>query len=584
MPSVAMSQIKCPVCGESKFIIEGGMYKCEVCNSIFKDNEAAEIVKKMEEQAENYIGNLRYRLREETNQEILDNATIERLADNILDQLPEGDVVALYYKNFARRFKDRNRYKNTIIELCDVDMKVFQARQIAKTMIRFYEFYVKDAIENFMNVKGVSAELSAEYKKKQASYADQAEELIPSIRRDILIICAEEDYADAQSIVSFFESKGKKCWFKPRNFDPNCGDRSKFMKQVVDSTKSALFINSINAQRNPEIRELMFEVVESQRSRNVCHRAILSADNVCITEDSFYDNAIVCRPQDGLRYVLEALKRDGRREADLKKIVQMVNSKAYEMAEQIILNKLFDNIEAEEPFLREQLLKVHVGLHKQEDPLFNDNVNKLKGLSNAEEIEELEDKYPIIIDAEKLRTEADNLVKAGKVEEGIALYKRATKKNDHVAYYALGDMYFKGKHVTKDIDKAVNYYDLSAKQGNAEACRVLGFLYENGRFIPKDDKKAFEYYLAGAKLGQGFCALKIADRYADSTSPDFSEKDAFYWYKEAAKQGVLDAIVKLGIFYKYGKGTPVNLANAKKCFEFAAARNDKAAMKELYGH
>ena len=107
---MSMKELKCPHCGESNFDVQGATCKCLICNTVFKDDEVAEIRNFMLEQADNFIGNLRFRLREETTKEIIDVKTVESLADNILNQKPD-DVVAIYYKAFARRFRNRNGYK-----------------------------------------------------------------------------------------------------------------------------------------------------------------------------------------------------------------------------------------------------------------------------------------------------------------------------------------------------------------------------------------------------------------------------------------------------------------------------------------
>jgi serine/threonine protein kinase len=68
-------------------------------------------------------------------------------------------------------------------------------------------------------------------------------------------------------------------------------------------------------------------------------------------------------------------------------------------------------------------------------------------------------------------------------------------------YFQLGENYYNGKGVPKDLKKAVKYYQLAANKGHALAQYGLGFCYENGQGVPQDFKKAAEYYQLAAKQG-----------------------------------------------------------------------------------
>ena len=51
--------------------------------------------------------------------------------------------------------------------------------------------------------------------------------------------------------------------------------------------------------------------------------------------------------------------------------------------------------------------------------------------------------------------------------EGARLFKVASEKGHIFATYELGECYYKGEGVEKDLSKAVHYYKLAADQGNA---------------------------------------------------------------------------------------------------------------------
>ena len=72
----------------------------------------------------------------------------------------------------------------------------------------------------------------------------------------------------------------------------------------------------------------------------------------------------------------------------------------------------------------------------------------------------------------------------------------------------LGEMYFLGKGVKQDYQKAAEWYRKAAEQGRANSQYNLGFMYENGQGVKQDFQEAAKWYRLAAK-----------------------------WYRKAAEQG-----------------------------------------------
>ena len=83
--------------------------------------------------------------------------------------------------------------------------------------------------------------------------------------------------------------------------------------------------------------------------------------------------------------------------------------------------------------------------------------------------------------------------------------KKLAEKGDSDAQYKLGQMYRKGKGISRDYKQAAYWYTKAAEQGNAHAQFFLGKMYWMGKGIPQDEKQAV--------------------------------KQAVYWWTKAAEQG-----------------------------------------------
>ncbi len=67
-------------------------------------------------------------------------------------------------------------------------------------------------------------------------------------------------------------------------------------------------------------------------------------------------------------------------------------------------------------------------------------------------------------------------------------------KNIPRAEHVLGELYFNGYGVEKDMEKGLMFYRLAAYHGEALAKLKLGFIYENGQAKAQDDPHADDWY------------------------------------------------------------------------------------------
>jgi TPR repeat protein len=81
-------------------------------------------------------------------------------------------------------------------------------------------------------------------------------------------------------------------------------------------------------------------------------------------------------------------------------------------------------------------------------------------------------------------------VRAGSSDEEIADLMSKAEQGDAIAQHNLGFMYFEGKGIPQDFDKAAYWFTKAAEQGSWVAQYNLGFLYSKSQ----DYVRAYAWY------------------------------------------------------------------------------------------
>ena len=203
---------------------------------------------------------------------------------------------------------------------------------------------------------------------------------------------------------------------------------------------------------------------------------------------------------------------------------------------------------------------------------------------------------------------------SGAVEEGNSMAKKDVADNVAAAYAGLGELYYHGWGVTKDVEAARALYAKAAIRDNALALeRLADYVYvgyETGK--PNPEKAIAMYRELGGSLSDEAkwrvgkyefdqqhydAANRFFFRLANSTMELPSEVDdvyltmadkvystdkpaAYYYYSTTAAHGVKNVkqYVRLGYMMLHGQGTSVNQLKSMEYFELAAKMNDPEAI------
>ncbi|MDR3279987.1 MAG: sel1 repeat family protein [Synergistaceae bacterium] len=191
---------------------------------------------------------------------------------------------------------------------------------------------------------------------------------------------------------------------------------------------------------------------------------------------------------------------------------------------------------------------------------------------------------PSIPNAARLKSERDALASATpQITYGalLPIVERYAATESQPARIFLGDMYYRGLGVSKDIAEAVKLFTAPAESGAAYAQAALGEIFYADMTV-KDDAKASGYFRAAADQGIADAQMRLGDMYKDGLGLERNLEDAYMWYYLAslngdpAAQSRLDDLDGKGFF----KGKSVSGATARRAKERARKIYDAAVAPE----
>lgn len=165
------------------------------------------------------------------------------------------------------------------------------------------------------------------------------------------------------------------------------------------------------------------------------------------------------------------------------------------------------------------------------------------------------------------------------LEKTFLCYKESAEKGYPDAINNYADMYLRGEYVEKDDKRALALFKKAAEHEVAEAMYTLGYMFENGIGTEIDLEESKAWFTKSALAGDVFAANRLGHEAVENGQGE----EAISWYKMAAEQGDSYGEFNLGLCYENGIGTPVNLKKAKSWYQKAALKGDEQAKERLKG-
>lgn len=127
------------------------------------------------------------------------------------------------------------------------------------------------------------------------------------------------------------------------------------------------------------------------------------------------------------------------------------------------------------------------------------------------------------------------------VAKAIENWKKAAEKDNKDALYKLSVLYYSGTEVEPDEDYALDCLKKSARLSNPDALYSLGRICEKGYFGENLLAHSAECYKVAAELGHIQAIYDLAHFYLNGKFVEVDDKKALEYFEVAAKAGVVDA-------------------------------------------
>ena len=129
-------------------------------------------------------------------------------------------------------------------------------------------------------------------------------------------------------------------------------------------------------------------------------------------------------------------------------------------------------------------------------------------------------------------------------EKVTFLLEKASTEGDARATYALGTWYLYGKHVKKNINKAVKLFRQAAKSDEPSALYDLAVCYETGNGVKKNLKLAMEHYMRASLCGDKQSIYEVGRCYYYGIGIEKNRKLAWIWLDHARKFNIQESQVE----------------------------------------
>jgi TPR repeat protein len=149
-------------------------------------------------------------------------------------------------------------------------------------------------------------------------------------------------------------------------------------------------------------------------------------------------------------------------------------------------------------------------------------------------------------------------------------------------WYLMGEKYYLGEGVAKDVAEAAKCFRKAAERNHAKAQRCLGNCYCFGEGIAKNCVEALRWYRKAAEKNDAGAEFRLGCCYREGEGVTKDYMEAVKWFHKAAEHGSgRQAQYNLGVFYEKGEGVVRDYAEAVKWYRKAAEDDHAQAQHNL---
>ncbi len=167
------------------------------------------------------------------------------------------------------------------------------------------------------------------------------------------------------------------------------------------------------------------------------------------------------------------------------------------------------------------------------------------------------------------------------MDKAVRYFRSAAYQNVPLAQACLGAIYFQGDGVALDYRTAADWYRQAADQGDPHAQRELGQLYRRGQGVHRDYALAIKWFQAAGEGGDqdGFNDLGLLYLNGEGVEKDYAA--AIGWFERSAAMDYPQAVHNLGVVYERADFSGRSEAKAFEYYSAAAGKGHGASLHNL---
>ena len=163
------------------------------------------------------------------------------------------------------------------------------------------------------------------------------------------------------------------------------------------------------------------------------------------------------------------------------------------------------------------------------------------------------------------------------------LLKKAQETNSKESYAEIGDIYFYGKDIPKDMSQAVVYYKKAADLGSVYGMERIGLMHYKGYGVAQNNKLAKRYLQTAANQGSIQALVDLGWMCYNGDYGFFASKGkAFELWLKASKRGNTEAQIYVATSY-LGDDWDEEKSYRKAAFWFMCAYQNRKATNNQIG-
>ncbi|MBO5789029.1 MAG: SEL1-like repeat protein [Clostridia bacterium] len=177
----------------------------------------------------------------------------------------------------------------------------------------------------------------------------------------------------------------------------------------------------------------------------------------------------------------------------------------------------------------------------------------------------------------------------------VQYYEKAAMAGSLVAQKKVGDLYYEGQIIPKNVEKALKWYQKAAALGDEQAAEYVQSISQvltsaeekvEQALSAGDLNGAVRLLIALADIGHTGSAVRVAGMFLRGEGCNQSPRLAATYYQKGVEGGSVEAVYQLGLLYAHNNGVKFSYKKAMKLLQIALehgytqARSDIETLKQ----